>query len=88
MHSDFGQIILDQVNEKQKSLVEENARLERDYQKYKAESERANGELETLEKKFEDSKSKIRELDINLKGLQTENANLKNREFELQIKTN
>ena len=41
IHSDFGQIILDQVNEKQKCLVEENSRLERDYQKYKSEAERA-----------------------------------------------
>ena len=40
MQSDFGQIILSQINEKQRYLVEENTRLERDYQKYKSEAEK------------------------------------------------
>lgn len=40
IHSDFGQIILGQINEKQKCLVEENTRLEREYQKHKSDSER------------------------------------------------
>ena len=40
MHSDFGQLILDQVNERQKILVEENVKLERDYQRYKSEAEK------------------------------------------------
>lgn len=46
MHSDFGQLILDQVNERQKVLVEENSRLERDYQRYKSESDRFKNELD------------------------------------------
>jgi hypothetical protein len=45
MNSDFGQIILQQINEKQKVLVEENIRLERDYQRYKSDSDRNKREL-------------------------------------------
>lgn len=34
--SDFGQIILQQINEKQKFLANENSRLDREYQRYKS----------------------------------------------------
>jgi flagellar biosynthesis chaperone FliJ len=52
MHSDFGNIILEQINEKQRVLVDQNAILERDYQRSKAEAERANSELGTLQNAF------------------------------------
>lgn len=38
-------MMLQQINEKQRVLVEENARLERECQKYKAEAEKSIGEL-------------------------------------------
>lgn len=34
--ADFGQIILQQINEKQKFLANENSRLDREYQRYKS----------------------------------------------------
>lgn len=36
MQSDFGRLILDQINEKQRCLVEENNYLEKEYIHYKA----------------------------------------------------
>ena len=36
LSSDFGQLIMQQVTEKQKILLEENSRLESEYQKYKS----------------------------------------------------
>lgn len=36
MQSDFGHLILDQINDKQKVLVDENALLDREYQTYKS----------------------------------------------------
>ena len=65
MNSDFGQIILDQINEKQKLLVEENTKLERDYQRYKSESEKYKKEIDILKENLENNKTKLRESTLN-----------------------
>lgn len=57
---DFSQMILQQINEKQRVLVEENGRLERESQKYKAESEKYIGELVECKRKLEEATGKAK----------------------------
>lgn len=48
IHADFGQMILTQVNEKQKLLVEENSSIDREFQRCKSELDRENRNVKEL----------------------------------------
>ncbi len=50
--ADFGQIILQQINEKQKFLSAENSRLDREYQVYKSECLKNGRELTECKRKL------------------------------------
>ena len=60
MHSDFGQLILDQVNERQRLLANENNMLERAHHQNKSEADRLKSETELLRGKLDESKTKLR----------------------------
>lgn len=61
MQADFGQLILEQINEKQKLLSEENHLLSKNHQKSAAEAEKYKRENKTLEAELENLKERFHE---------------------------
>jgi chromosome segregation ATPase len=86
--ADFSQLILQQINDRQKFLVEENSRLDRDYQRFKSEADRSSRELKDSKAKENEAAGKARQLELNQKQLDNEVKNLKEKLFDSQLRSN
>lgn len=86
--ADFSQLILQQINDRQKFLVEENARLDRDYQRFKSEAERSSRDLKESRGKENEAAGRARQLELNQKQLENEVKNLKEKLFDSQLRSN
>lgn len=86
--ADFSQIILQQINEKQKWLASENSRLDRDYQHYKSEAEKSAREVGECKRKLEEASGKNRRLEVSQDQLEKEVKYLKETLFNAQMGIN
>lgn len=68
--------------------MEENARLDRDYQRFKSEAERSSRELKESRAKENEAGGKARQLELSQKQLESEVKNLKEKLFESQLRSN
>lgn len=71
MHSDFGQLIQDQIYSKHKLLTLENDKLTRDYHHFKAEFDRSSQDVQLLQGSLEETKKQLREFEISNRSLKT-----------------
>ena len=85
---DFGQLILQQTNEKHKFLTEENSRLDREYQRHRSEAEKYRKELEECRRKEQEGRQRVKQLELSESQLEGELKALKDNLFNLQMRNN
>jgi chromosome segregation ATPase len=85
--ADFSQIVLHQLNEKLRLLVDENTRLEKESQRARAECDKQAKELADGKRKLEDCLARVQKSEVRQEHLAKENRQLKEELLVLQNKS-